>query len=125
MRLSKVSSSPITLTNGCHDGSVPAGSIICTFAIYGTADTTDEPVTVTFSDDPDNARPAGVAAINLSSTVTIRDDDPTAVVTLARVTGNTGAITEGGSGNAQFTMTLGRALIAGERIDGRDRLRRR
>ncbi|WP_424833210.1 choice-of-anchor R domain-containing protein [Ruegeria sp.] len=45
-------------------------------------------------------------------TLTIRDDDPT-VVSLARV--GSGAVTEGGT--AEFTVTLGRALVAGEIID--------
>ncbi|MDE0647062.1 MAG: hypothetical protein OXI08_03220, partial [Cyanobacteria bacterium MAG IRC4_bin_6] len=49
-----------------------------------TDDEPDEVVTISFKDDPDNARPAGVAEINVSDTVIIRDDDPT-VVSLARV----------------------------------------
>ncbi|MDE0646610.1 MAG: fibronectin type III domain-containing protein, partial [Cyanobacteria bacterium MAG IRC4_bin_6] len=47
-----------------------------------------------------------------TATVIIRDDDPT-VVSLARV-GN-GAVSEGG--RVEFTVSLGRALIAGETID--------
>ena len=48
-----------------------------------------------------------------SATVTVNDDDPT-VVSLAR-TGSTGSIEEGK--NVEFTVTLGRVLIAGEIID--------
>ena len=47
-----------------------------------------------------------------SVTVTMRDNDPT-VVSLART--GTGAVTEGGK--VEFTVTLGRALVAGEVID--------
>ena len=47
-----------------------------------------------------------------SATITVRDDDPT-VVRLART--GTGAVTEGGK--VEFTVTLGRALVAGETID--------
>ena len=47
-----------------------------------------------------------------SDTITIVDDDPT-VVSLARV--GTGPVTEGGT--AEFTVTLGRALVAGETVD--------
>ena len=47
-----------------------------------------------------------------TATVVIRDDDPT-IVSLARV--GSGAVTEGGK--VEFTVTLGRALIAGETID--------
>ena len=106
----------ITLTNGCYDDTIStSGTDSTVFWVWGMSDTTDEPdevVTVTFTDDPDNPRPAGVAAINVSSTVTIRDDDPT-VVSLARV--GTGAVNEGGT--IELTVTLGRALIAGETID--------
>ncbi|MYH77041.1 MAG: hypothetical protein F4134_04890, partial [Acidimicrobiaceae bacterium] len=48
-----------------------------------------------------------------SDTITVKDDDPT-VVSLARV-GSSSAVTEGGT--VEFTVTLGRALVAGEIID--------
>ncbi|MDE0472249.1 MAG: hypothetical protein OXH57_09940 [Ekhidna sp.] len=70
-------------------------------------DKPDEVVMLTFTDDPDNARPSGVAEINVSTTVTIRDDDPT-VVTLAR----TGSSTVDEGETVEFTVTLGRALIS-------------
>ncbi len=87
------------------------------FAVYGTSDTTDEPdelVTLTISEDPDNPLPAGVGIDpNANSAfVTIRDDDPT-LVELARA--GTGAVREGGT--VEFTVTLGRDLVAGEAID--------
>ena len=67
---------------------------------------------MTISDDPNNARPAGVAQIDDTDTIVIRDDDPT-IVSLARV--GTGSVTEGDK--VEFTVTLGRALVAGEVID--------
>ncbi|MCY3844076.1 MAG: hypothetical protein OXH69_11100, partial [Acidobacteria bacterium] len=72
-------------------------------------------VTATVSADPNNALPAGVSISSTANTatVTIRDDDPT-VVRLAR-SGGTGAINEGQT--VELTVTLGRALIAGEIID--------
>ena len=87
------------------------------FTVYGTSDTTDEPdelVTLTISEDPDNPLPAGVGIDpNANSAfVTIRDDDPT-LVELARA--GTGAVREGGT--VEFTVTLGRDLVAGEAID--------
>ena len=75
-------------------------------------DEPDEVITMTISNDPNAPPPAGVAQINDSDTITIRDDDPT-VVTLSRV--GSGAVTEGGT--LEFTVTLGRALVAGETID--------
>ena len=59
--------------------------------------------------------PAGVTGKtggNLQATVTIFDDDTT-LVSLARV--GSGAVTEGDT--AEFTVTPGRALVAGEIID--------
>ena len=111
--------SSVALTNGCYDDSIVTGAAAngrsSLYYVWGTTDSLDEPdevVTLTFTDDPDNPRPSGVAQINVSSTVTIRDDDPT-IVSLARV--GSGAVTEGGK--VEFTVTLGRALIAGETID--------
>jgi len=110
---------PITLTNGCYDHNITANVLnSATFRIGVPAannnaiDEPDEVVTLTFSDDPDNARPAGVVEIDVSDTVTIRDDDPT-LVTLSRT--GTGAVSEGEA--IEFTVNLGRALIAGEVID--------
>ncbi len=83
----------------------------------GNDDTLDEPdevVTATISEDPDNPLPAGVtiSATANTATITIRDNDPT-IVSLARV--SSGAVTEGSP--VEFTVTLGRALVAGETID--------
>ena len=83
-----------------------------TFTVNG--DTTDEPdetFTATLS------LPNAVTGLSLDTskttvTATIVDDDPT-VVSLARV--GSGAIYE--AGKAEFTVTLGRALVAGEIID--------
>ncbi len=83
-----------------------------TFTVNG--DTTDEPdetFTATLS------LPSAVTGLSLDTskttvTATIVDNDPT-VVSLARV--GSGAIYE--AGKAEFTVTLGRALVAGEIID--------
>jgi len=103
---------------GCTTGEIAAGTTGLDLKIYGTDDTLDEPdevVTATVSADPNNALPAGVSISSTANTatVTIRDDDPT-VVRLAR-SGGTGAINEGQT--VELTVTLGRALIAGEIID--------
>ena len=76
-------------------------------------DTVDEP-TETFTLTIDAASlPAGITpGPYLATTITIFDDDPT-VVSLARV--GTGAIEEGKT--LTFTVTLSRALVAGETID--------
>ena len=82
------------------------------FTVNG--DTTDEPdetFTATLS------LPSAVTGLSLDTskttvTATIVDDDPT-VVSLARV--GSGAIYE--AGKAEFTVTLGRALVVGEIID--------
>ena len=107
----------ITLTNNCYDDTIQANRVQSAgFIIFTTQDSTDEPnevVTLTFTDDPDNPRPSGVAQINVSGTVTVVDDDPT-IVSLAKV-GSATSINEGGK--VEFTVTLGRALVAGEIID--------
>ena len=109
-------------SHGCatRTGSVPQGTATNqqTVFIYGNDDSLDEPdevVTATLSADPNNALPTGVtiSTTAYTSSITIRDDDPTAV-SLARV-GAATAINEGGK--VEFTVTLGRALIAGETID--------
>ena len=83
-----------------------------TFTVIG--DTTDEP-DETFSAEislPTAVTGLSVDASTARVTATIVDNDPT-VVSLARV--GSGAIYE--AGKAEFTVTLGRALIAGEIID--------
>ena len=106
----------LTLTKGCTTGSVPAGGDFSVL-ITGKADSIDKPdesIRATLSADPDNPLPAGVSIplLGRSATLVIVDDDPT-VVRLARV--GTGAIAEGQT--AEFTVTLGRALVGGELID--------
>ncbi len=65
-----------------------------------------------------NSLPSGISAgTRTAVTLTLTDNDAT-VVSLAR--SDTGAIAEGGTGtkeNAEFTVSLARALAAGERID--------
>ena len=81
------------------------------FTVPLTDDTIDEPdetFTVALG-----AAPAGATRGTPASTVvTIRDDDPT-VVSLART--GSGGVTEGAP--VAFTVSLGRALVAGEVID--------
>ena len=89
-----------------------------TILVYATDDFLDEPdevVTATISEDPDNTLPTGITISSTANTatITILDDDPT-VVSLAKV-GSATSINEGGK--VEFTVTLGRALIAGEIID--------
>ncbi len=78
-------------------------------------DTRSETVTVSHaasSMDPDYTLPnAGAVAVTVTG-----DDDPT-VVTLERVAGNTGDRVEGSADAVEFTVTLSRALVAGEQID--------
>ena len=79
-------------------------------------DETDETFTVSWQStagSPFNSNAANCTSTSrCTSEITIRDNDPT-VVTLARV--GSGAVTEGG--RVEFTVTLGRALVAGETID--------
>ena len=88
------------------------------FGIFAEFDTTDEPdgsVTVTILDgNPLTPGSSSDYIIGSPSTVTVtmKDDDPT-VVTLART--GTGAVAEGGT--VELTVTLGRALVAGETVD--------
>ena len=83
----------------------------------GNSDSVDEPdeiVTLTVSEDPDNQLPAGVLIDTdaSSSSITIRDDDPT----LVTLTGSAiSAIREGRS--VEFSVSLSRPLVAGEIVD--------
>ncbi len=111
--------------------------ISTSFGFTGTKLDPDFPFTFSYDDDnvdrPDReiildlARSALLSEVDLSNivkralvelgtqasmTLTLIDNDPTAV-TLARV--GSGAVNEGGT--AEFTVTLGRALVAGEIID--------
>ena len=82
-----------------------------TFMVNTEADNTDEPsgsVMVTLT----NGSGYTVGSTN-SASFTVNDDDAT-VVSLAR-TGSTSTVSEGET--VEFTVTLGRALIAGEIID--------
>ncbi len=123
-----INSSNISLGNdGCIDRIVTAkvSSIVPNIVwnqrldiqLDGNSDSVDEPdeiVTLTVSEDPDNQLPAGVS-INTdasSSSITIRDDDPT----LVTLTGSAiSAIREGRS--VEFSVSLSRPLVAGEIVD--------
>ena len=80
-----------------------------------TDDSNDEPTETVFL-EPGSSLPAGIAAGG--KTKIIIDDNDATVVSLER--SDTGAVAEGGAGakeNAEFTVTLGRELVAGERVD--------
>ncbi len=91
-----------------------------TFSGFTMCDDSDDETDETFTarwqstaGSPFNGNAANCASTSsCTSEITIRDNDPT-VVTLARV--GSGAVTEGG--RVEFTVTLGRALVAGETID--------
>ena len=89
---------------------VPSGNSSWRFRTTVLDDSLDEPdgsITVTVNTG------TGYTPGNPSSaTIIVKDDDPT-VVSLARV--DSGALNEGDT--AEFTVTLGRALVAGEMID--------
>ena len=80
-----------------------------------TIDEPDETVVLTISKEPGSAN---VVLGQSRATLTIKDDDPT-IVSLARAQGNTGGLIEGDpeKGKVEFTVTLSRPLVAGERID--------
>ena len=112
---------PLVFTDGSATGGtdytavantvIKAGQITHSFEVPLTDDAIDEPdetVTVALGDAP-----AGATKGTPDSTVvTLRDDDPT-VVSLART--GSGGVTEGAP--VAFTVSLGRALVAGEVID--------
>ena len=82
-------------------------------------DAVDEPnsqITLTILPDPNDPPRYGLIDGRESATVTAIDNDPT-VVELERASGNTGGIDEGGVKALEFTITLGRKLVASERID--------
>ena len=105
-------------SDGCVDRAGSGGGVNqITFTVYGTNDSVDEPdevVTLTVLEDPDNPLPVGVVVDgdNDEASIKIRDDDAT-VVSLVRV--GSGAIGEGAT--AEFTVSLGRVLVAGETVD--------
>ena len=103
------------VTNGSRriaTNALASDTFLISRSANNSVDEPDEVITMTISNDPNAPPPTGVAQINDSDTITIRDDDPT-VVTLSRV-GSDG-VTEGGT--VEFTVSLGRALVAGETID--------
>ena len=105
--------------NGCISAQIPANSSRFSYATVSrfpnAIDEPTETVTVTVSEDTDSPLPSNVSIdTDVNSIVyTITDDDPT-IVTLARK-GSNSALNEGGI--VEFTVTLGRSLIAGEIID--------
>ena len=93
--------------------SFAAGEVSKTFDVTVNGDDTDEPdetLLVRLS-SPSNATFAG-AVTTLDGTGTITDDDATSLI-LART--GSGSIAEDG-GSTEITLTLGRALVAGESV---------
>ena len=107
----------ISLNTICYDWGLYPGQASRTLRVFANHNSFDRPATVytyTISEDTDMPLPAGVSISAMANTVTYtaRDIDPT-VVSLARA--DTGAVSEGDK--VAFTVTLGRALVAGETID--------
>ena len=99
-----LSSQTVSLSGGTQTITVPT--------VSDSTDEADGSVTVTLNDGTDYT--LGGAK---SATVNVNDDDAT-VVSLART--DSGNIAEGGTSakaNAEFTVTLGRQLVAGETIE--------
>ena len=93
------------------DFPVPSGNSSWRFQPRVLTDSVDEPdgsITVTVTGVGTGYRVGSPS----TATIVVKDDDPT-VVSLARV--GSGALNEGDK--AEFTVTLGRALVAGEIID--------
>ena len=105
--------------SGCISVRIPANSSAFGYATGSrTPNAVDEPtetVTVTVSEDTDSPLPSNVSIDTDANSIvyTITDDDPT-IVTLAR-TSSGSTVDEGGT--VEFTVILGRVLIAGEIID--------
>ena len=95
---------------GARTVTVPAGQTSVAFTVATGDDTDDEPsgaVTATVT-------AAAGYATGATASVTVTDDDPTAVA----LSGSSAAITEGGYRSTKaLTLTLGRALVAGERLE--------
>ena len=99
-----------TGAEGSQTVTIMANATSAPYTVATTADTTDEPDgTVTVTVAGGSGYTVGTPS---SAGVTVNDDDPT-VVSLART--GTGAVTEGGT--VEFTVTLSRALVAGEAVD--------
>ena len=98
-------------TTGAQTFTFRAGEMSETYEVNTQADTTDEPdgsVSVTLKDGTDYT----VATSGDSASVDVNDDDATSV-TLGR-TGSGGIAEDGGA--VDVTVTLGRALVAGESV---------
>ena len=99
-----LSSQTVSLSGGAKTITVPT--------VSDSTDEADGSVTVTL-----NAGTGYTLGSTKTATVNVSDDDAT-VVSLARV--DSGNIAEGGAGtkeNAEFSVTLGRNLVAGEKIE--------
>ena len=95
---------------GTQTVTIEAGETSETLSVPTVDDTTDEPgaeVTATVA-----AGSGYTVGTEASATVALADNDPTTVT----LTGTTGAIAEDG-GTKTLTLTLNRALVAGERLD--------
>ena len=95
---------------GTKTVTIPAGETSATLSVTTQLDDTDEPgAQLTATVAAGGGYTVGTAA---SATVALADDDPTTVT----LSGSTSAIAEAG-GTKTLTLTLNRALVAGERLD--------
>ena len=95
---------------GTQTVTIPPGETSATLSVPTQLDDTDEPgAQVTATVAAGGGYTVGTAA---SATVALADDDPTTVA----LSGSTSAIAEDG-GTKTLTLTLNRALVAGERLD--------
>ena len=95
---------------GTQTVTIPPGETSATLSVPTELDDTDEPgAEVTATVAAGSGYTVGTAA---SATVALADDDPTTVA----LSGSTSAIAEAG-GTKTLTLTLNRALVAGERLD--------
>ena len=96
---------------GTKTVTIPPGETSATLSVPTLLDDTDEPgARLTATVAASGGYTVGTAAS--SATVALADDDPTTVT----LSGSTGAIPEAG-GTKVLTLTLNRALVAGERLD--------
>ena len=95
---------------GTKTVTIPPGETSATLSVPTLLDDTDEPgAQLTAAVAAGGGYTVGTAA---SATVALADDDPTTVA----LSGSTSAIPEAG-GTKTLTLTLGRALVEGERLD--------
>ena len=99
-----------TANEGSKMVTIAAGQRTATYSVATTADNTDEPngnVTATV----ESGSGYQVSSTSAAASVAVADDDATTLTLAAQTAGN---VTEGGA--KTLTLTLGRALVAGEKL---------